>query len=475
MENGMMRLRNLLLVTTALMPLSAASVFAGPEGASVVNGQVNVQGQGTANVTVNQFSDKAIVNWHTFNIGANERTQFVQPNSGSVILNRVTGGLGPSEILGRLDANGRVFVVNRDGFIFGAGSVVNTAGFLATTSDIRNQDFMAGRFNFNIPGRPDASIVNMGTITATNGGFAALVAPGVRNSGTITATLGTVTLASGNTFNLDFYGDRLVQLGVGDEIASHVKDVATGQTLKALVTNEGKLKANGGRVELTAAAARHVVDSVINTSGVVEANSVGIKNGQIVLSAGTASNKAGVAARQTVRVSGKLSASGYQAGTKGGKIVVTGENIEVAGATINATGRNGGGTVMIGGDWGGGKPDKSLVNNQSAALDAKPIPTAATVSVDAGTTIDASAKDAGHGGKVILWSDQTTTFAGTILALGGAQSGNGGFVETSSKGLLNFTGVVSTKAANGLSGTLLLDPADYYIEQSFVTPPFGAS
>ena len=118
--------------------------------------------------------------------------------------------MGPSEILGSLDANGKVFIVNRDGIIFGAGAVVNTAGFLATTSDIRNEDFMAGRYNFNIPGRPDASIVNMGTITATNGGFAALVAPGVRNSGTITATLGTVALASGNTFTLDFYGDKLV-------------------------------------------------------------------------------------------------------------------------------------------------------------------------------------------------------------------------------------------------------------------------
>ena len=235
--------------------------------------------------------------------------------------------MGPSEILGSLDANGKVFVVNRDGIIFGAGAVINTAGFLATTSDIRNEDFMAGRFNFQIPGRPDASIVNMGTITATSGGFAALVAPGVRNSGTITANLGTVTLASGNTFSLDFYGDKLVQLGVGDEIAGKVKDVATGQTLKSLVTNEGKLKANGGRVELTAAAARQVVDSVINTSGVIEANSVGMKNGQIVLGAATAAPTkrpvgAGTDRRRAAaaegEVSGTLSAAGKKAGTKGG-------------------------------------------------------------------------------------------------------------------------------------------------------------
>ncbi len=284
----MRRLRNLLLITTALMPMPA---LAGPQGGVVVGGSAQISNPGTANVTINQHSDKAIINWHMFNIGVGEKTTFVQPNSNSIALNRVVGGMGPSEILGSLSANGKVFVVNRDGIIFGAGAVINTAGFLATTSDIRNEDFMAGRFNFQIPGRPDASIVNMGTITATSGGFAALVAPGVRNSGTITAHLGTVTLASGNTFSLDFYGDKLVQLGVGDEIAGKVKDVATGQTLKSLVTNEGKLKANGGRVELTAAAARHVVDSVINTSGVIEANSVGMKNGQIVLAAATAAPK----------------------------------------------------------------------------------------------------------------------------------------------------------------------------------------
>src|SRR5882724_4247490 len=194
-----MRLRNLLLMTTALLPFALSPAFAGPNGGTVVGGQATIQGQGTANVTVNQFSQNAIVNWNTFNIGTGERTQFVQPNSSSIILNRVTGGLGPSQILGTIDANGRVFLVNRDGIIFGAGAVINTAGFLATTSDIKNNDdFMAGRYNFSVPGRPDASIVNQGRITAASGGFAALVAPGVRNTGTITATLGTVSLASGN-------------------------------------------------------------------------------------------------------------------------------------------------------------------------------------------------------------------------------------------------------------------------------------
>ena len=203
----------------------------------MVGGAATIQGQGGPAVIVNQSTSSAIINWNTFNIRANESVRFNQPSASSVALNRVTGGLGPSEIMGSLTANGRVFIINRDGILFGPGSVVNTAGFLATTNDIKNADFMAGRYNFNIPGRPDASIVNQGRITATSGGFAALVAPGVRNSGTITATLGTVALASGNSFTLDMYGDKLITLAVGDSIANKVIDVATGRPLKSLVSN----------------------------------------------------------------------------------------------------------------------------------------------------------------------------------------------------------------------------------------------
>jgi filamentous hemagglutinin family protein len=429
----------------------------------VVSGSATVTNPGSANVTVTQQSDKAIINWSLFNVGANERVQFVQPNSGSVILNRVIGGFGASIINGTVDANGRVFIVNRDGILIGAGAVINTSGFLATTHDIRNDDLMAGRFNFGIAGRPDASIVNLGTITANNGGFAALVAPGVRNSGTITATMGNVTLASGNGFSLDFYGDKLVTLSVGDSIASSVKDVATGLPLKALVGNDGTIRANGGRVELTAAAARQVVDAVINTTGVIEANSIGTKNGMIVLGAATGATKPAGAPAQIVKVSGTLQAAGRKKGTKGGTIVVTGENIQLAGATIDASGRTGGGKVLIGGDWGGGRPDTSLVSNASAVLETFQVATATIVSVDAATRIDASAKQTGNGGKVIVWSDQYTSFAGTILALGGKTLGDGGFAEVSSKGVLNYTGVADLRATNGKFGALLLDPYDVEI------------
>src|SRR3954462_14644846 len=148
----MRRLRNILLTATALMPIAPA--FAGPNGGVVVGGSAKINTQDAAHVTINQFSDKAIINWNLFNIGIGEKTTFIQPSANAIALNRIVGGLGPSQILGTLDANGKVFVVNPDGIIFGAGAVITTAGFLATTSDIRNQDFMAGGFQFTIPVRP---------------------------------------------------------------------------------------------------------------------------------------------------------------------------------------------------------------------------------------------------------------------------------------------------------------------------------
>ena len=116
------RFSNLVLATTALIALGAAPAAAGPNGPSVVGGAATVQGQGGPSVIVNQSTPNAIINWNTFNIGVNESVRFNQPSSSSVALNRVTGGLGPSEIMGTLTANGRVFIINRDGMLFGPGS-----------------------------------------------------------------------------------------------------------------------------------------------------------------------------------------------------------------------------------------------------------------------------------------------------------------------------------------------------------------
>src|SRR5471032_3141696 len=117
----MHQIRTLLLAATALLPLGLAIAVANPQGPQVVGGTATVQGQGTPTVTVTQQSNSAIINWNTFNIGTGDKTNIFMPGASSVQLDRVTGGLGPSQILGMLWSNGRVFLVNPDGILFGAG------------------------------------------------------------------------------------------------------------------------------------------------------------------------------------------------------------------------------------------------------------------------------------------------------------------------------------------------------------------
>ena len=152
--------------------------------------------------------------------------------------------------------------------------------------------------------------------------------------------------------------------------------------------------------------------------------------------------------------------------------MVTGENIEVAGARINASGKAGGGKVLIGGDWGGGKPASGLVQNAQRQARKFHDPDRDHRERRRGDEDHGvGAGLGGDGGKVILWSDSMTTFAGVIEARGGAQAGNGGFVEVSSHDVLNYAGTVDTRAPYGTTGTLLLDPADYYIVTTAAARP----
>jgi filamentous hemagglutinin family protein len=457
-------------VSVSAIVFAPIAARANPLNGQVVGGAATITGQGTSRVTVDQTTNRAIINWGSFNVAPNETTQFVQPGASSVTLNRVSGAAGASQIDGMIKANGGVYVVNPDGILFGPSARVNVGSFLGTTHDIADSDFMAGKKNFTISGNPNVSIVNQGAITAANGGFAALVAPGVRNDGIITANLGTVTLASGNAFTLDLYGDSLIKLQPGDAIAGSVRDVATGQKLKSLVQNAGKLKANGGTVVLTAVAAKKVLDSVINSKGVIEANSVGTRNGLVVFGAATTASKPTRAPTQTVKVSGRITAAGRSKGTTGGKIQITGENIRLAHAGFNASGQAGGGKILVGGDFKGGDPDAPAVTQYGQILEATAIPNATTVTVDAASVLNASALTTGNGGKIVVWSNNTTKFAGSLLAQGGTSGGNGGFAEVSGKNTVDYSGIVANLSAPaGQRGTVLFDPTVDTIDSAEAT------
>src|SRR5471030_552178 len=411
--------------------MGVGRALAQPVGASVVAGQVQVSSSG-ATTTINQATSKAIINWQDFSVGQGSSVQFNQPNSSAITLNRVTGS-GLSTIDGAIRANGQVWLLNPNGLLFGNGAVINVGGLLATTSDIANQDFIEGRYNFS-GGRN--AIVNNGTVQASSGGSVILSAPKVANRGLIQANAGHVVLGGTDTFTVDFNGDRLLSYAVGNN--------AAGGT----VTNTGKIQAQGGKVLLTARAAAGVQDAVVNNSGMVEATSVREENGEIILDAGdgTATN------------SGSLDASGKGAGQTGGTVKVLGQQVAVAdGAKIDVSGDAGGGTALIGGNFHGAGPEQNAQNTTVGKA-----------------IINADAITSGNGGKVAVWSNGTTQFAGAISARGGATGGNGGQVETSGHNLgVDKAATVTTAATYGVAGNWLLDPDNIIIATGGSDPDTG--
>jgi filamentous hemagglutinin family protein len=296
------RMAQFLVFTMILSPLNT---WANPQDGTVAGGKATIVQTSPTRLDVVQTTDRAIINWQKFNIGAGEHTNFQQPSPSSIILNRVLGA-DPSSILGKMTANGRVVLVNPNGIFFGKDARVDVAALIASTHDIRNDDFMAGRLNFTIPGKPGARIINQGTITVKDGGLVALVAPSMVNSGVIAARLGKVLLAAGNAATIDLYGDDLILFEASSKITEQIKDV-TGVPLSSLIDNSGNILADGGWVLLTADVAKGVVDKAINMTGIIQAQTVDTKNGQIVLNGGEGN----------IAVSGILDASAPSGGNGG--------------------------------------------------------------------------------------------------------------------------------------------------------------
>ena len=433
---GQIKARAPRFVLTAIAALMASawgmSADAGPEGGVVQAGSATIKQTSATRVDINQSTPRAVINWKSFNVGAAEHVNFQQPSAQSATLNRI-GGANPSTIQGRITANGQIFLINSNGILFGPKAKIEVGSLVAATANISNENFMAGRLKFDEVVNRNARIINQGQISVSQGGLVALVAPGVENSGIIQATLGKVALASGNAFTLDLYGDKLIQLAVDDKVMAALTDTE-GKPLNAYVSHTGTIEADGGNVLITAAAAKTVLDKVINVSGVVQARSFSQHEGQIVLHGGDEGK---------VEVAGKLDASGNEPNAKGGSIAVLGEDVRLTpSATLDASGAAGGGTVKVGGDYQG-KGD---------------LPRSRSTTVEAGSVIKADALQAGDGGRVSVWSDGITRYAGRVSVAGGTSSGKGGFVEVSGKKKLVFEGSVDVAAPHGRGGVLLLDP-----------------
>jgi filamentous hemagglutinin family protein len=423
------------LVTAAL---AASSAAANPQGGQVVAGTASVQQTSPTRLDVVQSSDKAIIDWRGFSIGKDEHTNFQQPSRNAVTLNRVTGP-DRSAIDGRLTAPGSIFLVNQNGIVVGPTASIDVGSFIATTNDIKNENFLGGKYVFDIPGKPDARVDNHGTITVAEGGLAALVAPGVANSGTINARVGRVALGSATSFGVDLSGDGLFYFAGGQS-----QQASAGPA----VANSGRIVADGGTVQLTVAQAAGVVGQSINMSGIIEARAVESRGGKVILTGGGG----------TTTVGGTIDVSGRGTGQVGGTAEILGRSVElVAGARVDASGDRGGGTVLVGGAWHGDGPQ----------------PNAETTLLAKGSTILADAITEGDGGTVVAYAEGRTGVAGTISALGGKNGGNGGKVETSGKDGLLVTALarVDTGAPAGTPGSWLLDPHNIIVETGGTAEP----
>lgn len=403
--------RALTLASVFTLPAAAQT---SPQGGTVAVGAASISQQ-AGQTLINQTTDRALIDWRSFDIGAGQSVTVAQPGAGSLLVNRVTGGGTGTRIDGSLTANGQVIVIDKAGIVIGRGARIDAGAFLATTSDLDNADFAAGRLIFGTAGAPGAAIINEGTIRVSDAGYAALAAASVENRGLVEAKLGRVVLAGAERFTLDLAGDGLLRFELPEEVAGRVVNVGT---------------LSGASVLITARAARDGMAGVVNAGGLVEATAAREVDGRIVI---------GGDGTDTL-VTGAVTA-------QGGGVDILGRTVTLTGAQVDVSAADGGGTVRIGGDYqGGGERTRSQ-----------------STRIDAASTIRADATRTGTGGRVIVWSDGRTDYAGSISARG-AGGGDGGFAEVSGKASLRFAGKADLSAAAGAKGgTLLLDPTSITI------------
>ncbi len=384
-------------------PASAPTATQLPQGGMVTRGSANiVTNTGQAQLTVNQSSNRAVIDWASFNVGSQAKVQFNQPGASAVTLNNILGN-NASQIYGQISANGQVFLSNPNGVYFSPTAQVNVGGLVATTGKANADEFMAGKASFNRDSST-GSVVNQGQLTSAAGGYIALLAPEVRNQGVVVAQAGTVALASGEAITLNFNNTGTGLAGI----------TTTPQAIAALVENRSAVLAEGGQIILSAHALASLQGAVVKNSGQLSATSLT---------------------------------------TQGGKIVLMGDSIELTGTSqIQASGATGGGTVLVGGDWQGSGDTRQATQvtmAQGASIEAN-----ATGQGDGGKVVLWSD---------IHNANSLTQVEGRIEAKG-AGTGNGGQVETSGHTLkVGDTTRVNTLSTQGAAGQWLLDPNDFTV------------
>ncbi len=400
-----------LAVATAF--LGASEARAQPSGHQAIHGTATLNPQGSHLVVTTQNgpgTQHSAINWQSFSVPGGSTTHFQQPHAASLSINRVVGS-NPSAVFGTLSSNGRLVLVNPAGIAVGAGAVVDTAGFTASTLRMSDADALAGRLVFGGDGLASGALSVDGTILA-RGGDVVLIGTQVQveSGALVQAPNGATALAAGQKVALTGRGLEGIRLEL---------QAPSDQAL-----NLGRLE--GDAVGIFAGQLKH--------QGLINAVTATAEGGKVVLK--------GLA---TADIAGQITAS---RGGHGGQVHATASKVILrSGALIDVSGEQGGGEALLGGGWQG--QDARITHAQQTTM-------------EAGASIRADAIASGNGGTIVAWSDGATRVHGSLSARGGAASGNGGNIETSGH-YLDMQGQVDTRAPRGATGNLLLDPTDIFI------------
>lgn len=387
--------------------------FGNPENPQIIAGEAAFETNGMQ-LSI-QASDRTIINWESFSISKGEITSFQLPDSQACILNRVVGA-NPTEIYGMLQSNGNLYLINSNGILVGKEGIIQTGSLCASTLNLSDDDFLQGK-SLLFTDQASQALTHCGKIVAMSGDVV-LLSVEIKNEGCIEALQGAIGMGAGKEIRLLPDGDERIQVRL--QAAPELQPTATGiYQAGHLHAQKAELKADG-----------NLYAYAIKNDGYIKATKVERCGGSVTL----------VAEQGHVNHCGKI---------EGENVKLLGKYVTLVGdATIDVSQVNGGGSVLIGGDYQGSNPE---IINATGTL------------VEQGVVISADALEEGNGGKVIVWADEITGFYGKVFARGGTVQGDGGFVEVSGKEVLDFAGLVNTLASNGKVGTLLLDPTDITI------------
>ncbi|MEM7009962.1 MAG: filamentous hemagglutinin N-terminal domain-containing protein, partial [Verrucomicrobiota bacterium] len=434
-----------------------------PNGGEIRHGSGEIFDLEAGQLTIDQFSDKLIIDWEEFSIDHGELTRFVQPGKDSAALNRVFSG-NPSSIHGRLEANGNVWLINPNGVLIGPGGSVKANGFVASSLDVSDEDFLSGG-EARFAGGSSAAVQNLGSIEAL-GGDVFLIAREVSNDGSIKATQGTVGLAAGSEVVVAPAGEERVAIAPGGE--GSVQNSGTIEAARA------ELKAAGGNAYALA----------INNTGMVRAQSFQKRGGRLYLSAGggkivntgsmRASKSVAINSVGSVESVGSIRVQDEETGN-GGDLVISADQVRILGPA-DTSGLEGGSVTLSGSTSvhvdGAVKANGTVGNGGEVTL--------TSPDISLGVNADVRADGAAEGGTVLAGLDprvpsvvgaleavSVRAAAGSrISANGGSGAGGQVLVFGSQDGEIRLGGAIRANSSSAAAGDILVLGGDVFVDQT---------